>query len=303
MIKIKDSINKIETMFTPKQLLCPKCGKVEDMIVGHSMCLKCHDNIVTHKFEEEKRYIQQHKEDIILKAMEKVGIPMYQLIEYRNLIKFSKNTLHHYFEKLPEKEPWQLGYYIWGKVGTGKTTLALHIIYQDAENIIDKFGINVLKRTTTNNRLKFELDTSYLWTFVTATDMVSEVRAAKHFSSDSNELEILRWYSEKEKLVIDDLGSERISKDSEEVLFIILNERSRRGVQTIITSNLSLQDWRNRFQSDEYDQKGRLAGERLVSRMSGMLKAIEITGPDYRRNNFSEEVNKKQNNVFEDLKF
>jgi DNA replication protein DnaC len=273
-----NAFEKINQMFTPVPLLCAKCGEVEDTIVGHPMCLKCHDILLAAKIESERAYVNQNKESIILDALERSGVPRYQLIEYKRLTDLMSDDLPIQLRKTPEKDPWQLGFYIYGKIGTGKTTLAIDIMYKAADLLIDSHGFKFLKKTHKG----WGLDIAYLWLFVTSIDMISEMRVARRYSSDVNEIEVAEKYGSCEMLVIDDLGAERLTKDTDDILFAILNERFRRGVKTIITSNLPLHDLHSRFQFSDSDGKKGIAGERLASRIEGALKVIEVVGPDYR---------------------
>ncbi len=73
-----------------------------------------------------------------------------------------------------------------------------------------------------------------------------------------------------ELLVIDDIGSIKNSEHRKEILFMILEGRNFNNKQTIITSNLSVQEI-----SDLFD-------ERIASRLSE-YKQFEMVGKDHRR--------------------
>jgi len=71
-------------------------------------------------------------------------------------------------------------------------------------------------------------------------------------------------------LIIDDLGAELTNSWSESGLFMCLNSRQREGLHTVISTNLSLDDLRERY------------GDRIFSRIMGNFELLCITGPDIR---------------------
>lgn len=73
-----------------------------------------------------------------------------------------------------------------------------------------------------------------------------------------------------ELLVIDDLGSERITALVTSELFALLNERDNRKKSTIITSNLSLEGLQQAYQ------------DRIFSRVTSNFKLLKLSGPDIR---------------------
>ena len=72
-------------------------------------------------------------------------------------------------------------------------------------------------------------------------------------------------------LIIDDLGTELTNSAVATQLFSLLNERHLRHRSTIISSNLSLEDLRDRYE------------DRIFSRLAQRYKIFRINGPDIRR--------------------
>ena len=91
--------------------------------------------------------------------------------------------------------------------------------------------------------------------FITAFNFVD--RALKyHTTFDQNKAEYLEPLLETDVLVIDDLGTESIFKNvTLEYLYHIINERQLKGLTTVITSNLSVNNIAIRY------------GERIASRL------------------------------------
>ena len=74
----------------------------------------------------------------------------------------------------------------------------------------------------------------------------------------------------KKCLILDDMGAEKTSEWSIQTLYSIIDRRYRDEKQTLITSNLTL---------DEIAEK---VGDRIASRIAGMCKVVEIKGKDRR---------------------
>lgn len=71
-------------------------------------------------------------------------------------------------------------------------------------------------------------------------------------------------------LIIDDLGTEYTNNLSASLLFSLLNDRHLRRHSTIISTNLSLEDVRNRY------------SDRIFSRITNHYTICKFTGPDIR---------------------
>lgn len=71
-------------------------------------------------------------------------------------------------------------------------------------------------------------------------------------------------------LIIDDLGTEYASSFTVSLLFSLINERHLRQKAVIISTNLSLEDFRNRY------------SDRIFSRITSNYEICKLTGPDIR---------------------
>ena len=78
-------------------------------------------------------------------------------------------------------------------------------------------------------------------------------------------------------LVLDDLGSERVTDWGWEQLLIILDNRLNNGRSTIITANYDTSQW---------EALDRIVGMRLASRIQGQHMPILIQGPDWRQQRY-----------------
>jgi len=137
------------------------------------------------------------------------------------------------------------GFYLWGGVGTGKTTIMT----------------SAIKRITTE---KFQ-ECAYFSTPSLIMKLQDMYRKEKE-----SPYEFLQILAEKPNLFLDDLGAEKLTDFSKQSIYFLLNEREQWGKRTFITSNYSL------------DYLDKLFDARISSRIAGMCKVVELTGPDRR---------------------
>lgn len=71
-------------------------------------------------------------------------------------------------------------------------------------------------------------------------------------------------------LFIDDIGSEKTTDFVIEFLYLVVNKRYENEKRTVLTTNLSLDDFREKY------------GDRILSRISEMCVLVEMTGEDRR---------------------
>jgi hypothetical protein len=89
---------------------------------------------------------------------------------------------------------------------------------------------------------------------------------------ERGEMGLIEKYAGSRCLIMDDLGVEKTSKWSMQALYSIIDRRYRDERQTLVTSNLTL---------NEIAEK---VGDRIASRIAGMCKVVEIKGADRRLN-------------------
>lgn len=135
------------------------------------------------------------------------------------------------------------GLYLCGGVGTGKTRLAA----ATALELVRRRGVPIL--------------------FHTAPTLLDRLRPSEGRD------ERAAWMSAAtgaELLVLDDLGAENPSEWAQERIFVLVNERTRRSLPTIYTSNVGPKDLAGRV------------GERTRSRIVETSDFVLMDGPDYR---------------------
>lgn len=158
--------------------------------------------------------------------------------------------------QLPTDYEKHISLFITGACGTGKTHKAVSLLKGYAESRPCPEFVHPYKN---------------LPIFITIPELLMKIRSC--FSLNEGEESIVRKYSDCSLLVLDDLGVEKTSDWSLQTLYIILNNRYSEQLQTIITSNLTI------------DEIGEKMGDRIASRIAGMCKIVKLTGKDRRLKN------------------
>ncbi|MBQ7839425.1 MAG: ATP-binding protein [Lachnospiraceae bacterium] len=161
------------------------------------------------------------------------------LVSYRNNVEKCKKFASNF------KTSYQ-NLFFYGTVGTGKTFLSNCIAKECIEN-----GCSVIYFSAAN---LFDTLARNAYNFKTQEEMASLF--GDLYSCDL--------------LVIDDLGTETASAFTLSHFFTLLNERLLRKKSIIISTNLSLEDCRNRYQ------------DRIFSRITSNFEFCKLTGPDIR---------------------
>jgi len=134
-----------------------------------------------------------------------------------------------------------------GPTGLGKTHLSTAV----AVELIKK-GYDVVYESTQQIMTDYET-----------------VRFSSGYSSD-REMPDLTRYTEADLLIMDDLGTEMTTQYTISCLYNIINTRINRNLSTIISTNLTQKDLRERY------------SDRITSRLFGEYHPIVFTGSDIR---------------------
>jgi DNA replication protein DnaC len=108
---------------------------------------------------------------------------------------------------------------------------------------------------------------------ISVPELLLRIRECFSGRIEESESSLIKYFSEKPFLILDDLGAEKTTEWSLQTLYTIIDRRYRDVRQTMITSNLTL---------DEIAEK---VGDRIASRIAGMCKVVEIKGKDRRLKN------------------
>lgn len=142
----------------------------------------------------------------------------------------------------------------------------------DKANIIFTGSTGVGKSFLSNCIAKELLATYHMVIYMTSMQLFDYLGKAKLEKDDSDEGILVSEYIDAcELLIIDDLGTETDNTWTNSQLFRILNNRLKEEKSTIISTNLSLTEIRDRY------------SERISSRIRSSYKAIALYGEDIRR--------------------
>lgn len=154
--------------------------------------------------------------------------------------------------------------YIWGPVGTGKTTQAAKAC-----------AVYLWQR------IVGEGDPRASARMVSEPELFSRLRGSMDDDTENVE-SIMAEYREVDLLVLDDFGVSRASSWVAENLYLLVDQRYEAGRPVIWTSNFPLSELQNRGQ----DQSAEVYDDRIISRIGHMVDApdgrcVELT-EDYR---------------------
>lgn len=163
---------------------------------------------------------------------------------------------------LEHREEEKNGVFIQGSNGTGKTLMSIAFANESIKN-----GVETL--------------------FIPVVELLGKIK--KSYSSNENQ-DFLDTVLNVPCLVLDDLGSQRMNAWVASELYLILNYRYMYMLQTVITSNYSMNElFRNlHILSDNGVLKDdENIGKQIMSRIAGMCLYVSVSGKDQR---FSQDV-------------
>jgi DNA replication protein DnaC len=156
-----------------------------------------------------------------------------------------------------------------GPVGCGKT----HLVWCKIKELCKKFTItNSYDRCWTSG----EGFTEKNLLFTTTPVLLSEIKACFDNPNKSGQ-DIIKAHCTCDYLILDDLGAEKITDYTREVLYQIIDYRYSNCKPLIITSNLDLNKIAECFD------------DRIASRISATCKIITLEKTDYRMDGIQEQ--------------
>lgn len=164
-------------------------------------------------------------------------------------------ALKRYVEKFPRLVKEGKGLLLHGDVGTGKTFAAVSV----ANALIQK---GYPCRATDFSRIVREINSTF-----------------------DKKQEYLDEFNRYALLIIDDLGVERDSEYVREIVWSVIDSRSRSGLPFIITTNLNIEEIKN---PDSVEKK------RIYSRILGCCHPIYVGGRDRRKMRVRDEFKEMQ---------
>lgn len=138
------------------------------------------------------------------------------------------------------------------------------------QNLLLCGNTGIGKTFLTNCIAKEILEQSYSVLYFSASQLFGELGAATFSKNDNKNNSVQEDILQCDLLIIDDLGTELTNAFVASALFTCLNERHLREKSTIISTNLSLKDLRDKY------------SERISSRLSLNYQIIKLYGEDIR---------------------
>lgn len=148
-------------------------------------------------------------------------------------------------------ESGRAGLVLWGTPGTGKTFFATAI-----GNALMQKGVTVARTT--------------------AARVVEAMQGLYDYERSSS----ISRINKHDLLILDDLGAERDTSFAREVMFSLVDDRCKRGLTTIVTTNMTLQRMQN-----PVDKTGNpdMGYKRIMDRLLGVSTPIQMSGESHRR--------------------
>lgn len=215
--------------------ICPYCQ--DKGYIGHEKCSCFKQQIINLLYEQSnmKEYLKENNFSIL-------SLEYYEgddLLRFQNALHTCKDFIHNF----------NLDYhnlFFYGTVGTGKSFLSGCI----AKELMDS-GYSVIYFSSVS---LFERLAQSSFSYYTKEEI-------DNLQNDLYSCDLL---------IIDDLGTELTNNFSSSQFFSCLNERILRKKSIIISTNLSLQELRDRY------------SDRIFSRITSNFDLCKITGPDIR---------------------
>ena len=182
------------------------------------------------KCREYKELLNQIKtaripDEYIDKRISDFDTKIYQVKKSVEVAQYAKKIATRYVEQYPELEDMGKGLYFYSNVkGSGKTLLSIAI----TNELIIKYQIKPM--------------------YISVVNMLNEMKHSFSIKDpNSNFYNLMESFKQAPVLLMDDLGVEKTTDWSEEVLTQILDERMSYKRPTIITSNMPIQTLQKKY--------------------------------------------------------
>lgn len=227
---------------------------------NHKVCDQCNKKIVkayegqkiSDKLEAFERFKEKSK-GVIDFLIKQAGVP--EEFQQASMLDLSKSTAK-------ALSPYK-SYFIKGNVGVGKSHMAVALMSAYLATIKPEYD---------EQKKEYYIDDIDIVQpiFIEVPELLLRIRDTYSKDNSESEKDIVDYFTRTPYLVLDDLGVEKASDFSTLMLYLIINRRSTAGKTTIITSNLNLEEIKERL------------SDRISSRIKGMCREITVTGNDKR---------------------
>ena len=233
---------------------CPSCGGPANIILD-TVSLKWNsmacETCCKKQQDEQSRINYTQKRDSFL---ERINDYLTSFGVAKRFINASLSDFPEQYHAIAKSDK---GLFLTGPRGTGKTHLAVAIMRYICMAIAHR-SVSELQPI------------SGMPLFVSAPDLLLEIRDCFQENATNSEREIIEKYSSIPVLVLDDLGAEKSTEWSLQTFYTVIDRRYREMRKTIITSNLSIAELSEKL------------GDRIASRIVEMCDIKIIQGDDRR---------------------
>ncbi len=164
-------------------------------------------------------------DEYLNKRIQDFDTKIYQINDNGRVAQYAKKIATRYVEQYPELEDMSKGLYFYSNVkGSGKTLLSIAI----TNELIIKYQIKPM--------------------YISVVNMLNEMKHSFSIKDPNrNFYNLMESFKQAPVLLMDDLGVEKTTDWSEEVLTQILDERMSYKRPTIITSNMPIQSLQKKY--------------------------------------------------------
>lgn len=227
-----------------------------------------HQDCEQNAIKNESKQFEQEKREKLKKAKEIAFSKFVKSLDFPNAESVDIDVI----QNIDLTAAWSMeddfGFIIRGHAGTGKSYLAVAIAKKIAKAIINSKTVDDLSGDPIGNPI---LEVYGLPVFIKANEFYE--------TTIDNGYKIKGYIKNAKYLFLDDVGTENITDFKREMFYNLIDHRSASKLPTFITTNLSLDQIKERFY------------ERVSSRILGMCVPIEMNGVDRRLVNVKNRIN------------
>lgn len=244
-----------------KRRLLKSAGYPGDYLEPIYTCAKCYDT----------GYVDGHKCSCFI---DKIVDALYLQSNLKNILakeNFSTFSMDYYSREIPEHRQYSPYENISNILGHSKNFIHEFEIKSSGRGNLLIYGETGLGKTFLTNCIAKELlDSGHSVLYLSAGELFESVLAG-YLMNQKLELEDLyRYIYNSELLIIDDLGTELTNNFVLSQLFEIINKRDTSGLSTLISTNLTMKQLRDRY------------SERIMSRIIANYTVFNIYGDNIR---------------------
>ena len=244
--------------------ICKECNEEIEAIVNWidgskrkvPIACKCIRDREQEAKEKEERLTRERKLDSLYK---------YSMMDNnKKKIRFDTSTVDnenkkYYILAKNYCDDWQMmkeegiGFLYYGNTGVGKT----HLTYCIANELIKKGALVII---------------------ISTINLISRIYESYGKHGEEGEATIINNLNSADLLILDDLGAEHSTEKSKQIIYSVLDCRTRSGQPTIVTTNLSNQQLKYKLTQEDQIQ-------RTYERLLEMCQPIEFVGRSRRMDN------------------